>query len=67
MGISQNYNITSVIRQKGKSQSRCFKKTKQAKFSEKRKFLTPWYAHVRKQKSIYVLLNKYGGQKIVEA
>ena len=38
---------TSVIRQKGESQNGCFKKTKHAKFSEKRTFLTPWYAHVR--------------------
>ena len=37
----------SVIRQKGESQNGCFKKTKHAKFSEKRTFLTPWYAHVR--------------------
>ena len=35
-----------VIRQKGKSQNECFKKTKHARFSEKRTFLTPWYAHV---------------------
>ena len=26
---------------------RCYKKKKHAKFSEKRKFLTPWYTHVR--------------------
>ena len=30
---------------KGKSQNGCFKKTKHAKFSEKRTFLIPWYAH----------------------
>ena len=30
-----------VIRQKGKSQNECFKKTKHARFSEKRTFLTP--------------------------
>ena len=35
-----------VIRQKSESQNGCFKKTKQAKFSEKRTFLTPWYAHI---------------------
>ena len=29
-------NISSVIRQKGESRSRCFKKTKHVKFSEKR-------------------------------
>ena len=33
--------ISSVIRQKGESQNGCFKKTKHAKFSEKRAFLTP--------------------------
>ena len=32
---------------KGESQSGCFKKTKHAKFSEKRTFVTPWYAYVR--------------------
>ena len=37
------YN-SSVIRQKGESQNRCFKKTKHVKFPEKRTFLTPWYA-----------------------
>ena len=42
--LTVNYN-SSVIRQKGKSQNGCFKKTKHAKFSEKRTFLTPWYAH----------------------
>ena len=35
-----------TIRQKGEFQNGCYKKTKQAKFSEKRMFLTPWYAHV---------------------
>ena len=39
--------ITSVIRRKGESQNGCFKKTKHIKFSEKRTFLTVWYAHVR--------------------
>ena len=34
-------NISSVIRQKGVSQNGCYKKTKRAKFSEKRTFLTP--------------------------
>ena len=33
--------MSSVIRQKGESQKRCFKKTKHAKFSGKRTFLTP--------------------------
>ena len=35
--------ISSVIRQKGEFQNGCFKKTKRAKFSEKRTFLTPWF------------------------
>ena len=35
------FYISSVIKQKQKSQKRCFKKTKHAKFSEKRRFLTP--------------------------
>ena len=45
----QNFHqdISSVIRQKGRSQNGCFKKTKHVKFSEKRTFLTRWYAHVR--------------------
>ena len=33
--------LSSVIRQKDKSQNGCFKKTKHVKFSEKRTFLTP--------------------------
>ena len=48
---------TSVIRQKGKSQNRGNKKAKHAKFSEKRTFLTPWYAYVcvriRDEKSLF--------------
>ena len=43
--LLSNYSL--VIRQKGESQNGCFEKTKQAKFSEKRTSLTPWYAHVR--------------------
>ena len=39
--------ISSVIRQKGKSQNGCFKKIKHVKFSKKRTFLTPWCAQVR--------------------
>ena len=35
--------ISSAIRQKDQSQNRCYKKTKHAKFFEKRTFLTPWY------------------------
>ena len=41
---------SSVIRQKGEFQNMCFKKTKHVNFSEKRTFLTPWYAHVRNSK-----------------
>ena len=41
------HSIALVIRQKGESQNGCFKKRKHAQFSEKRIFLTPWYAHVR--------------------
>ena len=37
---------SSVIRQTGESQNLCFKKSKHAKFSDRRIFLTPWYAHV---------------------
>ena len=33
--------ISSAIRQKGKPQNGCYKKTKQGKYSEKRTFLTP--------------------------
>ena len=40
------YN-SSVIGQKDESQKGGFKKTKHAKFSEKRIFLTLWYAQVR--------------------
>ena len=45
--MQYDFRTSSVIRQKGKFQNGCFKKTKHAKFSEKRTFLTPWYAHVR--------------------
>ena len=45
--ISIIMNSSSVIRQKGKSHNGYYKKTKLAKFSEKRRFLTHWYAHVR--------------------
>ena len=38
---------TLVITQKAESQNGCFKKTKHAKFSKKRTFLTPSYVHVR--------------------
>ena len=42
--IQANCNKSSVIRQKGQSQDGANKKAKQAKFSEKQAFLTPWYA-----------------------
>ena len=38
---SQTQSNSSVIWKKGKSQNRCNKNTKQAKFSEKRTFFTP--------------------------
>ena len=41
------YCTSSVIRQKDESKNGCFKKTKHATFSEKRTFLTLWYAHAR--------------------
>ena len=41
------FHIWSVIKQKGESQNGCFKKTKHAKFSVKRTFVTSWHAHVR--------------------
>ena len=44
---SEELGLSLVIRQKGESQNGCFKKTKQAKFSENRIFLTPWHAHIR--------------------
>ena len=38
---------SSVIRQKGESRNGGNKRAKHAKFSEKRTFLTSWYAHLR--------------------
>ena len=49
-------DISSLIRQKSESQDGCFKKTKHAKFSEKRTFLTPWYTHVRFEICSFALL-----------
>ena len=48
-GILSNMEVlnSSLIRRKGESQNGRFKKRKHAKFSEKRTFLTTWYAHVR--------------------
>ena len=37
----------TVIRQKGESRKGGYEKTKQAKFSKKVTFLTPWYVHMR--------------------
>ena len=36
---------SSVIRQKGKSQCECYKKTKHANFLKKHAFPNPWYSH----------------------
>ena len=41
------FESLSVIRQKGQSQNGCYEETEHTKFSEKRTFLTPRYAHVR--------------------
>ena len=41
-----NWIIRTVIRQNGKYQNGCFKKTKLVKYAKKRTFLTPWYAPV---------------------
>ena len=40
--------ISTVVRQKGESQNGCFKKTKHAKFSEKRTFLTESFSFLGK-------------------
>ena len=42
-----------VIREKGESQNGGKKKAKHAKFSEKRTFITPWYAHERMRFEIW--------------
>ena len=44
--LSQN-DMSSVIRSKDESQNEDIKKTKHAKFSVKRRFLTRRYGHVR--------------------
>ena len=38
------FEISLVIRQKGEFQNGYYKKTKHTKFSEKKPFITPWYA-----------------------
>ena len=50
-----------VIRQNSQSHRGCFKKTKYAKFSKKRTFVTPRYAHVRflKVDKPYLKLSKH--------
>ena len=48
----------SVIKQKGESQNGCFKKTKHAKFSEKRIFLTPQRYHLLMTASSFFQLPK---------
>ena len=48
--------ISSAIRQKGEFQNWCCKKTKHAKFSEKRAFLTSWYACTSAYQGIRIVL-----------
>ena len=52
---------SSVIRQNGESQNRCFKKTKHTKFYEKQTFLASCYAYGRGGglAEILVFLRKY--------
>ena len=60
---------SSVLRQKGESQNGCFKKTKHTKFSEKRTFLTPWYAHTRTcayEGKKYSFFGKFGVLSFIE-
>ena len=55
-GRLKTFFVSSVIRQKGESQNGCFKKTKYAKFPEKRTFLTNWYAHVRDSARVWLII-----------
>ena len=57
----RNYS-SSTIRQKGDSQNRYYKKINHVKFSEKRVFLTPWYAqvHVRIRGKKCSFFGKFG-------
>ena len=41
-----NESNSLVVRQKGEPENGCYKKAKHVKISEKRTFLTPWYADV---------------------
>ena len=43
----EKQDCSSIVREKGEFQNGCFKKTKHAKFSWERTFLTPWYSHAR--------------------
>ena len=58
-------NHLSVISQKGESQNGCFKKTKHATISEKRMFLTPWYAYVRPFALLPTLLGFKFSEKVL--
>ena len=51
--VSLTLALSSVIRQKGKSQNGRFKKTKHVKFSEIRIFLTPWYVSGGKKRTFF--------------
>ena len=56
------HNNSLVITQKGESQNGCFKKTKHAKYSEKRTFLIPWYARARMKMehwNLWIILGLY--------
>ena len=44
---NRTHDTSLVIREKGKSQNGCFKKTRHVKFFEKQTFLTLCYANVR--------------------
>ena len=57
-------NNTSAIRQKGESQNGCYKKTKHAKFSEKRTFLTPLRTRVRTFKTFTFYLHSDNDQLV---
>ena len=58
--IRKKLQLSSVIRQKGKSKNGCFKKTKHAEFPPKWTFLTPWYAHVLLCIRGYQFFGKFG-------
>ena len=50
MSLMQKYGFVGN-KAMGESQNGCFKKTKHAKFSEKRAFLTPWYKNIKINKN----------------